>query len=528
MNFKKIKFINNHKLLIILLSIIYFILIGFINSRGAYDLAMLNMFRNDESNIYNTSSGLLRGNGFSESFRYFINPEFKMYGYIYHFLNAIALIISSPFKAVSSLSALQFDVFILRQLNVIYFLSAIWMLIECIFNKASSIEKILGWVFIVTIPGAFMNNVWIHTDNLGLLLIVSTIYMLSKDNNNFGFNFYLSGLLWGLSINTKFVGLFLFPMFFYYIFFNGNINLYGFKKLILNFFKLLLIVIGSYLITSPFLFINHNAIRILDEILQYSKSYVSGSINVPTQFKPLFWYQEVISTYFFKWYFIFPIIIGFFAAYRREKNSTQLIVLGCIPLTIHLLINVGWVGFWYLIPCLVPIIAISSFFIDKKIKYYIYINLFSFLIIIFQLSNNIFLDKKLIISEYNRVENSQFLQFYKKISEFLYDNKINPRYIYLDSSTYYPSAPPYEITKKWGFATYEDIEAKNFDLIVFQRNYIDTCSDINNLKKYTDYTKESIESFMPCHFFYNDVRNNSIRNFKLLYENEFASAFIRK
>ena len=103
-----------------------------------------------------------------------------------------------------------------------------------------------------------------------------------------------------------------------------------------------------------------------------------------------------------------------------------------------------------------------------------------------------------------------------------------PRYVYLDSSTYYPSAAPNEITKKAGFATYEDIEAKSFDLIIFQRNYIDTCSDINNLKKYVDYTKESIGSYMTCHFFYNDVKNNSIRNFKLLYENELASAFIRK
>ena len=77
--------IINDKLLIILLSIIYFILISFINTKGAYDFAMLNMFRNDESNIYITSSGLLRGSGLKESIRYFIDPEFKMYGYIYHF-----------------------------------------------------------------------------------------------------------------------------------------------------------------------------------------------------------------------------------------------------------------------------------------------------------------------------------------------------------------------------------------------------------------------------------------------------------
>ena len=100
--------ITNDKLLIILLSIIYFILIGFINSKGAYDLAMLNIFRNDELNIYNTSSGLLRGTGVKESIRYFIDPDFKMYGYIYHFLNATALIISAPFKGISSLSATQF------------------------------------------------------------------------------------------------------------------------------------------------------------------------------------------------------------------------------------------------------------------------------------------------------------------------------------------------------------------------------------------------------------------------------------
>ena len=202
-------------------------------------------------------------------------------------------------------------------------------------------------------------------------------------------------------------------------------------------------------------------------------------------------------------------------------------VLGCLPLTIHLLINVGWVGFWYLIPCLVPIIAISFFFVDKNIKYYTIINIFSLFIIFFQLYSNIAFDVKLIVGEYNRVQNSQFFQFYNTISKLLEINKITPRYVYLDSSTYYPSAAPNEITKKWGFATYEDIEAKSFDLIIFQRNYIDTCSDIDNLNKYTDYTKESFGSLLPCHFFYNDVRNNSIRNFKLLYENEFASAFIR-
>ena len=100
--------IKYENILIILLSIIYFILISFINSKGAYDLAMLNIFRNDELNIYNTSSGLLRGTGVKESIRYFIDPDFKMYGYIYHFLNATALIISAPFKGISSLSATQF------------------------------------------------------------------------------------------------------------------------------------------------------------------------------------------------------------------------------------------------------------------------------------------------------------------------------------------------------------------------------------------------------------------------------------
>ena len=134
----------------------------------------------------------------------------------------------------------------------------------------------------------------------------------------------------------------------------------------------------------------------------------------------------------------------------------------------------------------------------------------------------------MIISEYNRIKNSQFLQFYNTISGMLKVRNLSPRLIYLDSSTYYPSSAPNKVVKKWGFATYEDIEDKDFDLIIFQRNYMDTCSDLKNLKTYTDYTKESLESFMLCHYFYNDVKNKNIRNFKLLYENELASAFIRK
>ena len=164
-------------------------------------------------------------------------------------------------------------------------------------------------------------------------------------------------------------------------FFKGNINSFGYRKLCYFFIKLGTLSILTYLITSPFLYINNNYINIFYEIIRYSRSYIVGSINIPTPFKSLFWYQEVIPIYFFKWYFIFSIAIGFLAAYRNAKNSALLIALGSLPLTLHLLINVGWVGFWYLIPCLVPIISISCFLLDKKIKYYIYLNIFSLAII---------------------------------------------------------------------------------------------------------------------------------------------------
>jgi len=93
-------------------------------------------------------------------------------------------------------------------------------------------------------------------------LIILSIYKLLKDDNKFGFNFYLSGMLWGLSINTKFIGLFLLPMFIYYIFFKGNINSFGYRKLCYFFIKLGTLSILTYLITSPFLYINNNFINI--------------------------------------------------------------------------------------------------------------------------------------------------------------------------------------------------------------------------------------------------------------------------
>lgn len=512
---------------VILASFTYFLAIGFINTLGSVDIYMLNMFKNDEAHIYKTSIGLLRGNSFYEHIKYFLNPEFKMYGYIYHFFNAVSLIIFSPFKTIFHLSSTQYDILILRQLNVLYFLVAAWVLIFHILKDLKNLEKILSWILIISTPATFQNNLWIHTDNLGLLFITLSIFFLVLDNNRFQRYFYLATVFWGLSINTKFIGIFIAPMFLYNFYTAYSQSLLDYKKINLIILKCLILLILTYIVTTPYLFIGNNFKNLLIEILNYSRSYITGTINVPAQSRPINWYEKVISLYFFKWYFIFPLFIGFLFALRMCKRNTILLVSATLPLTLHLLVNVGWVGFWYLIPCLVPLMIFSCFLTAKSEFYHQLIKISCILIILYQIFVNLSTVKKFSYHEYYREKNSVFLKFSAIVQNKLIYENILIRKVYLDSSTYYPPTSQLEIVKKAGFATYEDIDNKNFDLLIFQRNYINYCSDIERLMAYVDYTKEALDSLMPCHYFYKDVREHKVHGFRVLYENADAIAYVK-
>ncbi len=54
--------------------------------------------------------------------RHFLDPIQQIYGYLYHFLNAVALTFLRPINHFVGLSPTKFDILVLRELSAIYYL----------------------------------------------------------------------------------------------------------------------------------------------------------------------------------------------------------------------------------------------------------------------------------------------------------------------------------------------------------------------------------------------------------------------
>lgn len=141
-----------HWLFICLGSLAYFCLLAVVNIRGAADKNMLSIFQIqiDEFVIYDVVSTMMQAD-----IRHFLDPIQHVYGYLYHFLNALALMILRPINHFIGLNQTTFDVLVLRQLSALYYLMAVMLLLKTFFVRAHPLSVVLAWFAVITLPAVF-------------------------------------------------------------------------------------------------------------------------------------------------------------------------------------------------------------------------------------------------------------------------------------------------------------------------------------------------------------------------------------
>jgi hypothetical protein len=526
--FRWLKLTPSHWHLIYLGTLIYFCLLVPINVLGAKDINMLAVFMIDEIVVYDTVRSMINS-GVVE----FLNPKMYVYGYLYHFLNAIVLLLLRPVNYFIGLSQTNFDVLVLRQLSALYYLIAIILVLRTFFKKANAISIFLAWLALISLPAAFQNNTWLHPDNLAFLLIILTSIALVTDRGSFGKWFWFAAICWGLATNTKMLGVFLIPLFFYYCWRSSCDTGESRRNAIHRLIQSASLATAVFLISMPFLFFPGNLHTFLGALFTYSATYVTGTNSFSEVFKPILWYRNVIGDLYFHWIFLLCILSGTFLAIRTARRETVILLLATTPMLLHFLINVSWTGFWYLIPPLVPIFSLAFFATstDRLSALQRTVCISALLIAGFQVIKNGSATIGYATTTLNKERASLSLELYKEIETTLGDKIKRVRSVFRDPYVYIPASEDVHVINKWGLASYSDIEDQKsngrVDLIVLQKDYIGYCSSEAELRRYSDSMAQDYNSNSACIRFYSDASNRKLDGYAYLTENNFGVAFIK-
>ncbi|WP_346295506.1 hypothetical protein LRC39_20750 [Rhodopseudomonas sp. P1] len=498
---------------------------------GAADKNMLSVFNIDEFLVYNVVDTMLKAD-----LRHFLDPIQQVYGYLYHFLNAVALMLTRPINGLVGLSPARFDVLVLRELTAIYYLAAVILFLRTIFAEAPAWSVVFAWIALITLPVTFSASNLLHPDNLAFLLMVGSLVLLVRDRNKFGRKFWIAASVWGLAINTKMYGIFLFPMFAFYC---GRSAFLGEATWRASAFRLGfagLVAVVIFLLTMPFLIFGDNLRDFVRALFSYSATYVTGTRNVVSEPTPLVWYRTVIERFYFHWSFLICIAVGLVCLARSSGRDCALLLVAFLPMLLHFVLNVSWAWFWYLIPTLVPLVA-CAFFVPTKLSlrsWQLWLFLAVSPIAIWQIWHNSNVTLAAAQARLQSEATDPSISLYRKVESLLGSRSTKVRSVFRDPFAYVPDTDGVRVSMKWGLATYDNLIVERgsneglVDLVVLQKEYIGRCSSEDSLRRYMDYMKQSFEENRPCISFYSDAAAHKLKGFVFLTETDFGVAFIRQ
>lgn len=498
---------------------------------GAADKNMLSVFNIDEFLVYNVVDTMLKAD-----LRHFLDPIQQVYGYLYHFLNAVALMLARPINNLVGLSPARFDVLVLRELTAIYYLAAVLLFLRTIFAEAPAWSVVSAWVALITLPVTFAASNLLHPDNLAFLLMVGCFVLLMRDRNRFGSKFWFAAIAWGLAINTKMYGIFLFPMFAFYC---GRSAFLGESTWRASAFCLVsagLAAVAVFLLTMPFLIFGDNLRDFVRALFSYSATYVTGTRNVVAEPTPLIWYRVVIEKFYFHWAFLVCIAAGLVCLARNSVRDFALLLVAFLPMLLHFILNVSWVWFWYLIPTLVPLIAcafVAPAHLCRR-SWHLWLFLAASPIAIWQVVHNSSVTIATARARLQSETTDPSISLYRKVEGQLGSRLTKVRSVFRDPLAYVADIKGVSVSMKWGLATYDNLVVERgnkddlVDLVVLQKEYIERCSNEGNLRRYMDYMKQSFDENRPCISFYSDAAAHKLKGFVFLTETDFGVAFIRE
>tara|TARA_A100001015_G_scaffold154061_1_gene170994 strand:- start:1818 stop:3056 length:1239 start_codon:yes stop_codon:yes gene_type:complete len=330
----------------------------------------------------------------SQDIRSFFAFSFYSYGFLFFLINYIAV---APFISDPSSELL---IFIPKMLSAVFFiLSLLFFSLILKELKVNYPTRFASFLFILFMPGMWLNVNWFHPDFLMITFLMLSILFLAK--NGFRLESYsdLSITFWAIAIAIKIQAITFAPLFFWLLFEKFISSNLSFEKTKF-FFKIFFYVLGIYVLLNPYLFhIDGLNAWIANHFAEFSSaSKINNNPALPLSTKLKFGIFD---------YFFHPVILIFVSAFSlffiiRDIYKREFSLIGALSFTLTLnniflifFMNKGWNHYF------LPVIFLSSiilFFTLNKIRKNYLVQICTLSIIIIMQGYNFSSDLKKIVT----------------------------------------------------------------------------------------------------------------------------------
>ncbi len=349
------KFLQNQSsLLIILLLFSIIIWIDFSWS----ELSILEMKSIDE---YAFHGSLLRVYEGLVSFdiKKIFSHGFYSYGSSFFILNGIA---ASPWLDVTDSSL---SIIVPRLITTLFMGVSLLILTKLLEQFHSNIfEKILALLFVVMMPGIWVNAIWFHPDYMMTTFLMASMYMLFR-SNEIGDRFYwFSVLFWGISVAVKIQAITFAPVLIWSISIlirNNTLSEKYFKIFIASFVSIIII----FIILNPYVIHPKGANAWFQVFISNIESNASNH-GIFGDLSLLFKIKNAIELFYVPMVLFIVLLLLSLIALYKEWKSKQLRLSGMaaayiLPNIIYLLFFVNKAWNHYFLPVFMMSPLIFSF-----------------------------------------------------------------------------------------------------------------------------------------------------------------------
>ena len=433
---------------------------------------------------------------------------------------------------------ISLNMLLLRQfVSVLPMLVAITILVYLQTRFQSYFKSISLFLILLIVPGVVFNNMWIHPDSLVFLFIVLTFFFLDRDDLQFGKNFYLAALACGLAVATKLIGLFFFLAIPYYIFLGWHKGRIDLRKAVIAAILFVSIMFSVFVLANPFLF------WALERHLRLTQSNLHDAMGsgfiVSYSDDPLIWLRVFQTWYGLPIFILFAFISTVIGAFKGERRLlNQLILFWSVQFMFYIAFALVIRAKHFPLPILLPVFsALPAYFIlfeparfFKPIGEYLKKNairlgltLIGLLIVgaqvFFSLERDISYIQKIFITKRPAPPFkvlSKIEQDY--LSKIVLDRQL---VIFRDWMMYIPNSPAYKDYFKWGVSDYGIATKQDPDLLMLNKQHLYDYTQPGQLVGAKD------PDFALTVEFKKDALNGTVKDYTLLYQDDFGVYFIK-
>jgi len=362
-------------LILLAISLVYFLVMAIPNNQGAADGRQLSINSQDEGFQYPFLMRLLTpGADLKETLTHIVSYHHYIYGYPFYVASAS---VSLPLRILwgdNLANHTQVHLLILRQfISVLPMIASILILVYLQTRFRSTWRSLGLFFFLALIPGVVRQNItWWHPDALAIFFAMMVFFFLDRDEAHFKKNFYLAAVFCGLSAGTKLVGFFFFLVIAGYLVFGVTRQKIRLRQAFAAGILFILVLLATVVITNPLLLVPQTRAEIIKTHLSHNQSFRTGWDNPDSYNRdPLTW-LPVIE----RWYGG-ALILGFALAslavsciLGEQKRLNRQIFLWALPLSLYLLFAIAVRPDHYWMPVFLPLFSSVFNLVDiEKVKH---------------------------------------------------------------------------------------------------------------------------------------------------------------